>query len=285
MRDHDISQRRACRLVGVDPKTVRRDRPPDNPEIRAEMKAVAHKRHRFGYRRIGVMLERKGMTMNHKKLYRLYTEEKLGVRRRRGRKRARGSRTPMPVALRPGERWSLDFLADTFGVSRKFRILAVNDDCCRENLCLMADTSISGARVARELDALVRLYGKPSCIVSDNGTEFTSRAILRWANDNGVDWHYIDPGKPQQNAFIESFNGSLRDELLNEEWFNSLDDARRKLALWRYDYNNVRPHSSLGNQTPAEARRALEQFEGSAPAALARTGEEEYEIQTRKLSL
>ncbi|WP_298856196.1 IS3 family transposase [uncultured Ruegeria sp.] len=285
MRDHDISQRRACRLVGVDPKTVRRERPPDNPEIRKEMKAVAAKRRRFGYRRIGVMLERKGMIMNHKKLYRLYTEEKLGVRRRRGRKRARGSRTPMPEALRPGERWSLDFLSDTFGASRRFRILAVNDDCCRENLCLMADTSISGARVARELDALVRIYGKPASIVSDNGTEFTSRAILKWANDNGVEWHYIDPGKPQQNAFIESFNGSLRDELLNEEMFDSLDDARRKLALWRYDYNNVRPHSSLGNQTPAEARRTLEQFEGSAPGALAQTNDDEYEDQTRRLSL
>ena len=236
------------------------------------MKAVAAKRRRFGYRRIGVMLERKGMIMNHKKLYRLYTEEKLGVRRRRGRKRARGSRTPMPEALRPGERWSLDFLSDTFGASRRFRILAVNDDCCRENLCLMADTSISGARVVRELDALVRVYGKPASIVSDNGTEFTSRAILKWANENGVDWHYIDPGKPQQNAFIESFNGSL-------------DDARRKLALWRYDYNNVRPHSSLGNQTPAEARRTLEQFEGSAPGALAQTDDEEYENQTRRLSL
>ena len=179
MRDHDISQRRACRLVGVDPKTVRRDRPPDNPEVREEMKAVAAVRRRFGYRRIGVLLERKGMFMNHKKLYLTYTEEKLSVRRRRGRKRARGSRTPMPVALRPGERWSLDFVSDTFGASHKFRMLAVNDDCCRENLCLMADTSISGARVARALDALVRIYGKPSCIVSDNGTEFTSRAILK----------------------------------------------------------------------------------------------------------
>ena len=144
----------------------------------------------------------------------------------------------MPVALRPGERWSLDFVSDTFGASRKFRMLAVNDDCCRENLCLMADTSISGARVARELDALVRVYGKPACIVSDNGTEFTSRATLKWAGDNNVDWHYIDPGKPQQNGFIESFNGSLRDERLNEEIFDTLDDARRKLALWRYDYNH-----------------------------------------------
>ncbi len=249
------------------------------------MKAIANKRLRFGYRRIGVMLERKGMIMNHKKLYRLYTEEKPGVRRRRGRKRARGSRTPMLAALRPGERWSLDFLSDTFGVSRKFRILAVNDDCCRENLCLMADTSISGAGVARELDALVRIYGKPACIVSDNGTEFTSRAILKWANESDVEWHYIDPGKPQQNGFIESFNGSLRDELLNEEWFDSLDDDRRKLSLWRYDYNNVRPHSSLENQTPAKARRALEQFEGSAHDALAQADNEQYQNYTRKLSL
>jgi putative transposase len=127
------------------PRRSGAERPPDNPEIRKEMKAVAAKRRRFGYRRIGVMLERKGMIMNHKKLYRLYTEEKAGVRRRRGRKRARGTRTPMPEALRPNERWSLDFLSDTFGASRRFRILAVNDDCCRENLCLMADTSISGA--------------------------------------------------------------------------------------------------------------------------------------------
>ena len=223
--------------------------------------------------------------MNHKKLYRLYTEEKLSIRRRPCRKRARGSRTPMPQALRLGEDWSLDFLSDTFGASRSFRILAVNDDCYRENLCLMADTSISGARVTRELDALVRVYGKPASIVSDNATELTSRAILKWTNDNGVEWHYIDPGKPQQNAFIESFTSSLRGELLNEEMFDSLEDVRRKLALWRYDYNNVRPHSSLANQTPAEARQTLEQFEGSAPDALAQTNDEEYENQTHKLSL
>ncbi len=285
MRDHEISQRRACRLVGVDPKTVRRERPPDCAEIRREMQEVAGKRRRFGYRRIGVLLERKGMIMNHKKLYRLYREEGLSVKRRRGRKGAQGTRTPMPQAVRPNARWSLDFLSDSFGASRKFRILAVIDDCSRENLGLIADTSISGARVARELDALVRIYGKPACIVSDNGTEFTSRAILRWADQNAIPWHYIDPGRPQQNAFIESFNGSLRDELLNEEIFDTLDDARRKLALWRYDYNTVRPHSSLENQTPKQARQALEQLEGSAPAALAQSGTPNYQNQTCKLSL
>ena len=205
------------------------------------------------------------------------------MRRRRGRKRARGSRTPTPVPLRPNQRWSLDFLSDTFGDCRKFRILAVNDDCCRENLCLVPDASISGARVARELDALIRIYGKPACIVSDNGTEFTSKAILKWFNDNNIEWHYIDPGKPQQNGYIESFNGSLRDECLNEEIFETLADARRMLALWRYDYNNVRPHSSLGNKTPAEARRALELFDGSALGALATPETDDY--QTQGLSL
>ena len=282
-----MSERRAC-LVADQHRSSQRyqaQRADDEPRIISRMLELVREHPRFGYRRIGVMLERKGMTMNHKKLYRLYTEEKLGVRRRRGRKRARGSRTPMPVALRPGERWSLDFVSDTFGTSRKFRILAVNDDCSRENLCLMADTSISGVRVARELDALVRVYGRPACIVSDNGTEFTSRVILKWATENDVDWHYIDPGKPQQNAFIESFNGSLRDEMLNEELFDSLDDARRKLALWRYDYNHARPHSSLGNKTPAEARRTLEQLEGSTHDALAQNETEEYENKTRKLSL
>jgi putative transposase len=137
--------------------------------------------------------------------------------------------------------------------------------------------------VARELDALVRIYGKPACIVSDNGTEFTSKAILKWANNNGVEWHSIDPGKPQQNGYIESFNDSLGDECLNEEFFDRLADARSTLALWRYDYDNVRPHSSLGNQTPAEACRALEQLDSSAPDAVATQETDDY--QTRGLSL
>ncbi len=177
---------------------------------------------------------------------------------------------PLNAPERPNERWSLDFLSDVFEPGRRFRILAVIDDCTRENLGLIADTSISGVRVARELDALIRLYGKPGTIVSDNGTEMTSRAILEWQNATNVHWHYIAPGKPTQNAFIESFNGKLRDELLNEEVFTSLTDARRKLARWRYDYNTVRPHSALNGQSPAIARRALEQFESSASSAFAK---------------
>ena len=170
------------------------------------------------------------MSMNHKKLYRIYREEGLSVRWRRSRKRACGTRTPMPVAAHPNARWSLDFVSDSFGASRKFRMLAVIDDCTRECLCLVADTSLSGARVVRELSALIRIYGKPGCIVSDNRTEFTSRAILKWADENTVPWHYIDPGKPQQNAFIESFNGSLRDELLNEE---TLTASMKQGESWR----------------------------------------------------
>jgi putative transposase len=250
MSTHDISQRRACRLTGVDPKTVRRARVPDHPEIRTRLRTLAGERRRFGYRRIGLLLEREGIRMNHKKLRRLYGQEGLQVKRRRGRKRAQGTRAPMPLPAGPNQRWSLDFLSDVFGAGRRFRIFAVIDDFSRECLALIADTSLSGTRVARELDALIVRHGKPQTIVSDNGSELTSRAILKWQNESGVAWHYIAPGKPQQNAFIESFNGRLRDELLNEEVFESLGAARRMLALWRHDYNHVRPHSALGGHPP-----------------------------------
>lgn len=281
MERYDASQRRACRLVCVDPKTVRRERLPDNPEVRERMCAIAAERRRFGWRRIGLMLEREGIVMNHKKLRRLYREEGLAVKRRKGRKRAMGTRRPLVMPTGPGERWSLDFLSDTFGAARRMRILAVIDDANRENLALIADTSISGVRVARELDALIRLYGRPRQIVSDNGTEFTSRAILNWQNETGVDWHYIAPGKPQQNGFVESFNGRFRDECLNEEVFESLAHARRVIALWRHDYNHARPHSALGGATPAEARRSLELRDGSAHGALAKLQPISY--QTRGL--
>jgi len=186
----------------------------------------------------------------------------------------------MPVPLRPNQRWSLDFLSDTFGACRKFRILAVNDDCCRKNLALIADTSISGPEWRENLTHwFASTANRLASSATTERTEFTSKAILKWANENGVEWHYIDPGKPQQNGYIESFNGSLRDECLNEEIFDSLADARRKQALWRHDYNNVRPHSSLGNRSRAEARRALEQSEGSAPGALAQPETDHYQPQ------
>ena len=189
--------------------------------------------------------------INHKKLRRLYALERLQVRRRGGRKRALGTRAPMTLPQGPNQRWSLDFVSDTLTDGRRLRILTVVDDFSRECLCLVADTSLSGRRVARELDRLIACRGKPLVVVSDNGTELTSVAILQWSQDRCVEWHYIAPGKPQQNAFVESFNGRLRDECLNETLFTSLAQARAVLAAWQQDYNEVRPHSALGGRTPA----------------------------------
>ncbi len=251
--EHQVSQRRACNVLQVDRSTVRyQSRRVDDAELRDAIKRVSRERRRFGYRRIHVMVEREGHMVNHKKLRRIYREEKLQVRRRGGRKRALGTRKPMVLPDGPNQRWSLDFVSDAFTDGRRFRILTVVDDFTRENLALIADTSLSGQRVTRELDQVIADRGIPGTIVSDNGTEFTSMAILKWVQDTAVDWHYIAPGKPTQNAFIESFNGKLRDECLNETLFSSLADAKDALEAWQEDYNGQRPHSSLGNMTPIE---------------------------------
>ena len=213
----------------------------DDAAIRTRLKELAAERRRFGWRRLKLLLEREGIRMNHKKLRRLYTEERLQVRRRGGRKRALGTRAPMALPQGPNQRWSLDFASDTLTDGRRFRILVVVDDFTRECLCLVADTSLSGRRVARELTAIMTRRGaRPLLCVSDNGTELTSNAILTWSQDSKVGWHYIAPGKPQQNAFAESFIGRLRDECLNETLFTSLRQARAVLAAWQRDYNEVR---------------------------------------------
>ena len=227
----------------------------DDGDLRLRLREIALERRRFGYRRLGIMLAREGIVMNHKKLLRLYREENLRIRRRRGRKRAMGTRAPMTLPQGPNQRWSLDFVSDTLACGRRFRMLAVVDDFTRECLALVADTSLSGARVGRELDAIIALRGKPLMIVSDNGTELTSLAILRWTQDRRIEWHYIAPGKPQQNGYVESFNGRLRDECLNETLFASLGHARSVLRAWREDYNHVRPHSGIGGLTPDAARQ------------------------------
>jgi putative transposase len=248
-----VSQRRACKVIGADRTSIRyRSQRPDDGAIRVRLRELAAVRRRFGYRRLHILLRREGMHMNQKKLRRLYAEERLQVRRRGGRKRALGTRAPMTIPQGPNRRWSLDFLSDALTDGRRFRILAVVDDFTRECLCLVADTSLSGQRVARELDAVIAERGRPLLCVSDNGTELTSMAILRWCQETGVEWHYIAPGKPTQNAFIESFNGRLRDELLNETLFASLAHAREALAAWRLDFNTVRPHSAIGNMPPAD---------------------------------
>ena len=255
---YEMSERRACRVLGVDRTSVRYQATcPDDGALRDRLKDLAQARRRFGYRRLHVLLRREGHAVNRKRIQRIYREERLTVRRRGGRKRAIGTRRPLELPLVANQRWSLDFVADQMTDGRRFRILTVIDNCTRECLALVADTSLSGARVVRELDAVIRQRGRPDTIVSDNGTEYTSNAVLAWADDTGVGWHYIAPGKPQQNGFNESFNGRLRDELLNETLFRSLPHARAVLEAWRRDYNERRPHSKLGWLTPQAYAEAL----------------------------
>ena len=247
-----LSERRACSIVGADRKMVRyRSRRPPDTELRTRLRDLANERRRFGYRRLFVLLRQEGEPSGINRIYRLYREEGLTVRKRRARRRAVGTRAPILVEAKPNARWSLDFVHDQFACGRRFRILNIVDDVTRECLAAIPDTSISGRRVARELTALIERRGKPGMIVSDNGTEFTSNAMLAWAQDNRVAWHFIAPGKPMQNGFCESFNGRMRDELLNESLFLGLDHARTKIAELGRRLQQRRPHSSLGYLTPA----------------------------------
>lgn len=247
-----MSERRACAVLGVDRKMIRyRSRRPADTELRTRLRDLAAERRRFGYRRLFILLQREGERSSLNRIHRLYKEEGLAVRRRKGRRKAIGTRAPILVIAKPNARWSLDFVHDQMTDGRRFRILNIVDDVTRECLAAVPDTSISGRRVARELTRLIAIRGRPGMIVSDNGTEFTSNAILRWSQDYLIDWHYIAPGKPTQNAYVESFNGRMRDELLNESLFISLAHARAVIGNWVDDYNTARPHSSLGYQTPA----------------------------------
>jgi putative transposase len=247
-----MSERRACTLVAADRKMIRyQSRRPPDIELRSRLRDLANQRRRFGYRRLFILLRERGERSGINRIYRLYREEGLTVRKRKARRRAIGTRTPILVEARVNARWSLDFVHDQFARGRRFRILNIVDDVTRECLGAIPDTSISGKRVARELTTLVEARGKPRMIVSDNGTEFTSNAILSWAKDLAVEWHYIAPGRPMQNGYIESFNGRMRDELLNESLFIDLDQARQLIGDWVTDYNTARPHSSLGYKTPA----------------------------------
>jgi putative transposase len=249
----DLSERRACTIVLADRTMIRyQSRRPADTELRERLRALANDRRRFGYRRLFVLLRRAGEPSGINRIYRLYREEGLTVRRRRARRRAVGTRAPILVEAKANARWSIDFVHDQLACGRRFRVLNVVDDVTRECLAAVPDTSISGRRVARELTALIARRGKPGMIVSDHGTEFTSNAMLAWADEHRITWHFIAPGKPMQNAYCESFNGRMRDELLNESLFFGLDHARSAIAEWADDYNNFRPHSSLGYQTPAD---------------------------------
>jgi putative transposase len=250
--DFPVSLSRACTALGVARSSCRYVSRRDDGPLRAALRDVAHCRPRFGYRRLHVLLQRAGWRCNHKRVYRLYREERLAVRRRRRRKLAAGCRIVLPVPTRPHERWSMDFMGDTLANGRTFRTFNLVDDGSRECLAIEVDHGLSGQRVARILDRIAAARPLPKQIVVDNGPEFTSRMLDAWAYQNGVELHFIRPGKPVDNAFIESFNGKFRDECLNQHWFLDLDDARTKIEAWRIDYNEVRPHSALGNRTPTE---------------------------------
>jgi putative transposase len=253
---YSLSERRAGRIIGTGNVSLRyRSSRPDDSRVRTSLKAAAAERPRFGYRRLGVMLERVGVQVNHKRLYRLYKEEGLVLRRKRRQRASTATRVPMTSPTGAGERYSMDFMSDSLATGRGFRTLNIVDDYTRECLVIEVDMSLSGERVARVLDRLVESGRKPKVIVVDNGPELTSRALDAWAVHNKVHLHFIDPGRPMQNTYIESFNGRFRDERLNQHWFTSLEEARMVIEEWREDYNQKRPHSSLDHQTPEEFAR------------------------------
>jgi putative transposase len=247
-----VSQRRACGLMKVHRASCRyRRRRSEDPGLRTRLRELAETRRRFGYRRLQVLLLREGWRVNHKRIYRLYVEEKLGLRRKRGRKRS-GARQPLLEPTGANQVWSMDFMTDALSSGRRFRTLNIVDDFTREAVAIEVDTSLGGLRVARVLEELKIERGLPGQIRSDNGPEFTSRALDQWAYEHGIRWHYIQPGRPMENGYVESFNGRLRDECLNENWFGDLAEARETIEAWRQDYNQSRPHSALGYRTPEE---------------------------------
>lgn len=226
--------------------------PNNDTEVIERMKAIAQEKRRYGCRRLHVLLRKEGLVMNHKRTERLYRQEGLSIRTKKRKKLSSTLRLILPVAERTNQIWAMDFVSDTLNNGRKFRCLNVVDVFSRESLEIVADTSLSGQRVSRQLEWLKQKRGLPQIIMVDNGPEFTSKALDLWASQNNVKLSYIRPGKPVENAYIESFNGRFRDECLNEHLFIDLNDARDKIETWRIDYNTKRPHSGLGMLTPEE---------------------------------
>jgi putative transposase len=254
-----ISERQACRYTGFARSSRRyRGTRPSRVELRARLQALALLRPRWGYRRLYVLLRREGARVNRKVVQRVYRAEGLAVRRRK-RKRVAMPRRPMLAPRGPNERWSMDFVSDALGDGRKFRAFTIIDDYTRECPAIEVDRSLPGVRVVRVLERLAITRGLPTEIVCDNGPEFRGEALDQWAYERGVALQFIDPGKPIQNAYAESFNGRLRDECLNESWFVSLADAQQTIEAWRIDDNEARPHGGLADRTPAEFAKDLRQ--------------------------
>jgi putative transposase len=248
-----LSERKACIVAKCNRRTYQRILAQTNdPVVLERLHDLAMQRRRFGYRRLGALLRREGILANHKRVYRLYRAAHLQVRKRLKRRVALGRGEPAPTASRANEKWSLDFVHDTLYSGRRIRALTMVDDFTRESLAIEVDTSLCGSRVVRVLHRIAAERGYPKVLVMDNGPELTSHAMLDFAQATGVQLHYIEAGKPTQNAFIESFNGRFRDECLNDNVFKSLAEGRRIIEQWRLDYNAERPHQSLGYLTPNE---------------------------------
>lgn len=250
---HGFSQRRSAALVGTAPKVLRyRSKRSDDALVRTRLCELAEARPRFGYRRLHVLLRREDVVINRKKTHRLYREERLHLRPKKKRGKRSGTASKIAAPVRAHQLWTLDFVHDTLACGRSFRALNVMDAWSRQALAIEADTSLSAKRVVRVLEEQRVIHGAPAALRLDNGPEFRSFDLEEWAAKHGVELHFIEPGKPSQNGHIESFNGKLRDECLNQEWFTPLFHARCVLAAWKDDYNTVRPHSALGYQTPAQ---------------------------------
>ena len=249
-----LSERRACRLAGLSRDSFRHppEPTPATQALSARIIELAQVRRRFGYRRLHDLLDLEFPNVNHKRIYRLYRQANLAVRRRRKAKRSLGERQPLRPATTPNAVWSMDFVSDALANGRRIKCLTVADDFSHESVDIVVDHGISGAYVVRMLDQAACFRGYPRAVRTDNGPEFTSRAFIAWAQQHGIKHLLIDPGKPMQNGYIESFNGKFRDECLNEHWFTSLTQARQVIADWRRDYNEVRPHSSCGRIPPAQ---------------------------------
>lgn len=250
---YQLSEQRACGLVGIT-RWSNRYKSCKDPQtaLCLRLRELAASRVRYGYRRLTVLLRREGWNVNAKRVYRLYRQEGLQVRTAKRTTRAAGARVALPGASRPNQRWSMDFVSDRLADGRWFRILTVVDQYTRECLCVHAERSQTGRKVADQLSCIVADRGVPESITSDNGSEFAGKAMEIWACQAGVRQDFIRPGKPVENAFIESFNGRLRDECLNTEVFLDMEDARKKLERWQQDFNAERPHSALDDRTPAE---------------------------------
>nr|WP_307690534.1 IS3 family transposase [Variovorax ginsengisoli] len=271
----DLSERRACRLVGLSRDNYRN--PPEadamTQELSSKIVEIAHARRRFGYRRIHDMVRSHFPGVNHKKVYRLYSAANLAVRKRKKVKRPTSERVPLRLATTANEVWSMDFVSDSLSTGRRIKCLTVADDFSHECVSIAVDWGISGQYVTRLLDQTAVFRGYPRAVRTDNGPEFTSRAFMAWASTHGIRHILIEPGRPMQNGYIESFNGKFRDECLNEQWFETLQQARSAIAVWRQDYNEVRPHSSCGRMPPAKFAELHRQRAGDAARSTSTTAE------------